>query len=64
MGAEADESAEAGAPELEIEITPEMIEAGSSVIIEEELRTDFSVFTLPAEELAERVYRAMHSRRA
>ena len=57
---EAAASKEAGAPGKEIEITPEMIEAGVRV-----LASEWGVIgEVAAEELAEDVYRAMSAIRA
>jgi hypothetical protein len=47
------DSIEAGAPEQEIEITPEMIEAGACVLCR------FETFTADEEYWAKEVYRAM-----
>ena len=55
-------SSEAGAPEAEIEITPEMIEAGAEAILGEVGGADLGGF-FSAPDLAVAVYRAMHIRR-
>ena len=52
------DSVEAGAPEAEIEITPEMLAAGAQVICE-----CFDEFSSFGEHVADRVFRAMYAHR-
>jgi hypothetical protein len=63
MPVEADKSASAGAPEAEIEVTPEMMRAGVEAIWERIVGCDLGGH-FSAERLAASVYRAMHVRRS